>query len=251
MIDIHAHLAFPDFDKDRDLVVAKCKKELSAVVVSSAKYDESLKVLDLASKNKNFLFATLGHHPTEGDDYEGVLRLIKQNKDRISGVGEAGLDFHFEQDKNKRKEQEEIFQKFIDLAERLKLPLVIHSWDAENECFEAVKDRDLNAVFHCYSGSRELAKEILERGFYISISTQVCFSKNHKKLAKTIPLEKMLLETDAPFLSPNKTENEKRNFPWNIKISAEKIAEIKKVSKEEILESAKNNAVRLFNLGLK
>lgn len=247
MIDIHCHLCFPGAYKNVNQVVLRAKKEMVGIIASSARYDEGLKVLDLAEKNKDFVFPTLGYHPTEGTEYEGVLKLIEENRDKIVGVGECGLDYHWEKDPGKIEGQKKIFQKFIDIAKKTNIPLVIHSWDAEQECFDMVRDSGVRCVFHCYSGSRELAQEILDSGFWISVSTQVCFSKNHRKLVKLIPLEKILLETDAPWLSPNKPEP---NYPWNIKISAEKIADIKKVSKEEVLEYARKNAIKFFSLDI-
>jgi TatD DNase family protein len=133
------------------------------------------------------------------------------------------------------------------LAEKLKKPIVVHSWDAESECFDMVKDSDAAAVFHCFSGPRELAKEIVSRGFYISVSTMVLFSKNVRKIAKDTPPDNLLLETDSPFLSPNK-EQDARNYPWNIKLSAGKIAELKGLNTADILQKAKENAVRVFRL---
>lgn len=248
MIDIHAHLCFGDYDRDMDQVIAKCKEELAGVIVSSARYDEGLKVLSLASKHPGFLFPTLGFHPTEGGkDPEKIIELIKSNSEKIVGVGEVGMDYHWEKDKEKQKIQNERFSKFIELAEKLSKPLVIHSWDAENECFEIVKDSNVKVIFHCFSGGRDLAKEIISKGFYISISTMVLFSKNIRKIAKDVPLSRLLLETDSPFLSPNK-EEDPRNYPWNIKFSAEKIAEIKGILKDEVLEKAKENAIRIFDL---
>ena len=164
------------------------------------------------------------------------------------GVGEVGLDYHWESDPGKRKEQEVIFRKFIGLAKELKKPLVIHSWDAERECFDMVKDSGLACIFHCFSGSRELAQEILQvPDFYISVSTQVIFNKGVRKLAKAVPLERLLLETDAPFLSPVKGE---RNFPWNIIRSAEKIADLRGLDSSDILNAARENAIRVFGLRL-
>jgi TatD DNase family protein len=246
MIDIHAHLCFPDFEKDIDEVVKRAREEIDGVIVSSARFDEGKKVLELVKKHPGFLFATLGYHPTEGTDCDGVLRLIEQNHDRIVGVGEAGLDYHWEDDLKKRDQQKVIFARFIAAAEKYRLPLVIHSWDAEPECFQMVKDRKIQCVFHCYSGSIELAKQIIDRGFFISMSTHITFSKHHKTLIRSIPLESLLLETDSPFLGPERH----RNLPWNIKLSAEKVAIEKGVPKERVLMAAKENAIKVFNLKL-
>ncbi|MFH1172050.1 MAG: TatD family hydrolase, partial [Nanoarchaeota archaeon] len=132
----------------------------------------------------------------------------------------------------------------------LKKPLVIHSWDAEKECYETVKGSGLTCVFHCYSGSKDLAEEIIkQKNFYISISTGIMFSKQLRKVAKLVPMNRILLETDAPFLDPDRER--KRNVPWNIKLSAEKIAKERKCSSEEILKTTEKNAIRVFGLGLK
>jgi TatD DNase family protein len=248
MIDIHCHMCFPGAYKDVDWIVKKAREEeMTSIIVSSARYDEGLKVLELSEKEKGFIFPTLGYHPTEGTDHEGVLKLIRENKNSLVGIGECGLDYHWEKDPDKREEQKNIFRKFITSAKETKLPLVIHSWDAEQDCFEMVKDSGIECVFHCYSGSKELAQQILDNGFWISMSTHILFSKHHKKLMKLIPIDKILLETDAPWLSPNKPEP---NYPWNIKLSAKKIAEIKNVSVNEILERAKENAIRFFSLSI-
>ena len=162
MIDIHAHLCFSDFEKDIDDVVKMARKELAGVIVSSARYDEGLRVLELCRKNRGFLFPTIGFHPTEGDNYRDVMRLIKENRKDIAGVGEVGMDYHWENDPEKRKGQEDIFRQFIGLAKDLGKPLVIHSWDAEKECFELVRDSGVPCIFHCFSGGRNLAKEIVE-----------------------------------------------------------------------------------------
>ena len=248
MIDVHAHLCFPNFEKDLDEVVERCRKEMAGVIVSSARYDEGIRALELCRRNPGFLFPTLGYHPTEGTDPEGVMRLIRENQELVVGVGEVGLDYHWEKDPGKRKEQEAIFRRFIGLARELGKPLVIHSWDAEPECFGLVKDSGLACVFHCFSGSRELAREILKvPEFYISVSTQVIFNKGVRKVARDIPMDRILLETDAPFLSPVKGE---RNFPWNIMLSAEKVAELRDMDSEEILGAARDNAARVFCLRL-
>lgn len=250
MIDVHAHLAFPDFDRDREAVIDKCRRSMSAVIASGARLDEDVKVLGIVSKHAGFIFPTLGFHPTEKGDFREVIGLIEKSRSSIVGIGEVGLDYHWEHDSGKQETQRKVFAEFIGLAEKLKLPLVIHSWDAEQDCFDMVKSRQVKTVFHCYSGSRELAVRIAEAGHYVSISTQICFSKNHRKIARDVPLESILLETDSPFLSPNKTPEEKRNFPWNIAVSAEKIAKEKVIETAAVLEACKNNAVRAFGLRL-
>jgi len=258
MIDVHAHLCFPDFDRDRDAVVRECERSMTAVMVSSARFDEGLCALKLAEAHSR-LHVTLGYHPTEGGSDPGsIMGLIRANSGRIAAIGEVGLDYHWEKDPAKREAQKAVFSGFIRLAQELKKPIVIHSWDAERECFEMAKDSGLTAVFHCFSGSVELAEEIVAQGFYVSVSTQVLFSRGIRKLAKAVPLESMLLETDAPFLSPYKyleAKGElgllggwdpKRNYPWNIALSARKIAEMRGIGQEEVLRQTVINAKKAF-----
>lgn len=261
MIDIHAHLCFPEFDSIREKVIAECRKRMEGVIVGSARHDEGLCALRLCAANDK-LFPTLGYHPTEGGPDPGrIMEMIRANQDKIVGVGEVGLDYHWEHDRAKREVQRRVFAGFIELAKELGKPLLIHSWDAEPECFAMVRDVDVPVIFHCFSGSRELAGKILEAGFYISFSTQVLFSKNHKKLAKVVPLQRMTLETDAPFLSPHRQMqgpgkakdalpgfDPKLNYPWNIALSAEKIGGIKGVTPLEVLHQTALNAKRIFGI---
>lgn len=261
MIDVHAHLCFPDFDRDREKVVRECGKSMEAVIVGSARHDEGLCSLRLCQSH-DFLFPTLGYHPTEGGDGpSGIMELIRENRRSVVGVGEVGLDHHWEKDAAKRRKQADVFSGFIGLAEELKKPLVVHSWDAERECFGMVKRCGVPVVFHCYSGSAELASEILDSGFFISFSTQVLFSKAHRKLAKAVPLKMMTLETDSPFLSPFKRMeavpgvmepkpgfDPGRNCPWNVAFSAAKIAGLKGAEASEVMGETSRNARRIFGL---
>lgn len=261
MIDVHAHLCFPDFDRDREKVVRECGKSMEAVIVGSARHDEGLQSLELC-RSHDFLFPTLGYHPTEGGDGPArIMELIRENRREVVGVGEVGLDHHWEKDPARGKRQAETFSGFIGLAEELKKPLVIHSWDAERECYGMVKGCGVPVVFHCYSGPPELASEILDSGFFISFSTQVLFSKSSRKLAKAVPLEMMTLETDSPFLSPFKRMEAvpgvmepkpgfvpERNYPWNVAFSAAKIAKLKGTEASVVIGETSRNARRIFGL---
>lgn len=246
MFDSHAHLCFPEFSKDINQVIADCKKVLRGVMVSSCRFDEGKQVLALVKKHPDFLYASIGYHPTEGSGLEEIISLIKNNADSIHAVGEVGLDYHWEKDSAKREAQKKAFGKFISLASQLKKPLVIHSWDAEQDAFDIVKGSGVPATFHCYTGKKDLALEITEAGFYISISTALFFSKNVKKVAKSIPLDKLLLETDSPFLDPDQTR--KRNTPPNILLTAKKIASLRGITEDDVKKAALENAKRFFKI---
>lgn len=246
MIDIHAHLCFPEFGQDQEQVVAQARKEVAGVLVSSARYEEGKCVLDLVKKHPGFLFASLGYHPIEGDRLEETLSLVRQHASRITAIGEVGLDRHWEKEEAKVEQQKAAFRKFISLAHELGKPLVIHSWAAEEEAFKMVQEQGVKAAFHCYTGPKDLALEIAQAGFYVSISTNVMFSKTIRKTAKAIPLGRLLLETDSPFLDPDRSR--KRNTPGNILLSAGKIAELRGIPGEEVCRAARENARSLFGL---
>jgi TatD DNase family protein len=263
MIDIHAHLCFDTLAKEREKVALECVKAMEAVIVGTARYDECVCALDLCSRHKKF-FPTLGYHPAEGGTgIDDIMALARKHRKDIAGIGEVGLDYHWVKDAAQRSAQRAVFSDFIALAEELCKPIVIHSWDAEEECFEMVEDARVPVIFHCYSGGRELAQRIVSRGFFISLSTHVLFSKDHRKLAKDVPLSHMVLETDAPFLSPLnylKAKGEEhllkpgfdpqKNYPWNIAFSERKIAEIKGTTVEEVDEITSANAEGIFGLEL-
>lgn len=246
IVDVHAHLDFEQFDKDRDEIIEKAKSEEIFVITSAVGPESIEKTLKILEKHNN-VFASFGFAADEFDSkkIDETIKLIKEYKDRIVAIGEVGLDYYWIKENEKRKLEKENFQRFISLAKELSLPLVIHSRDAEKDVIEILKKENIKAMMHCFSGSVELAKEAVKIGCIISIPTSIVYSKNKKILAEEIPIEKIVLETDAPFLSPvPKT----RNVPTNIKISAEKVAEIKKISFGEVVEITTKNAVEFFNL---
>ncbi|MBN1896738.1 MAG: TatD family hydrolase [Candidatus Aenigmarchaeota archaeon] len=264
MIDIHAHLCFPGLLEDKERIVRECEKEMTVVIVTSARLEEGICALDICSKHDK-LFPTIGFHPVEGGtEVRRIMELIRERKDDIVGVGEVGLDYHWVKDDKKREQQKKVFSDFIKLAEELKKPLVIHSWDAEEDCFGMLKDVTVPVIMHCYSGPKELAERILEKeNFYISISTHVLLSKQLRKIAKIVPLERMTIETDAPFLSPYKYMQAKgtegrlkpgfdpeKNYPWNVRFAAEKIAELKGVDVKEVITKTTDTAKKIFGLML-
>jgi TatD DNase family protein len=253
MIDVHCHL---EKIENAQEVIDEAKNKMKAVITSCSDIKDKMKVLELVQKNEGFVFATFGLHPENSldykkDDIDSYIKWIKKNSDSTAGIGENGLDY-FRVKKEKQKETKKVFIKFAELAIELALPLVIHSRSSEEEsAFEdifeilellAVK----NAVLHCFSGSRGNLKHALEKGYWISYATNICKTEKHMKLIKETPLEKMLLETDSPWLHPSKKEL--INRPWNIEYSAKRIAEIKKIPAEEILKKTEENARKVFRL---
>ena len=205
------------------------------------------KSLELAKKH-DFMRATLGLSPNslEGmsnQDLQSQLDFIKKNAGQAVGIGEAGLDHYRCKDEAARTHQLQVFQKVIDLVKSLDLPLVIHSRDAERQALDMVKDLD-KVVFHCYGGSMNTMKEAVDRGFYISLATVVCRSGQHQVLARNVPLDRLLVETDSPFLAPKRGRNE----PMNVLESVRLIAKIKGLQPSEVASATNRNTKKIYGI---
>lgn len=243
MIDTHSHLSLDQFEEDREQVIDKCKEKLSAVIVSGADLESNRQVLKLSRRHSDFLFPTLALDPTKpSHNLNKFKQQVQAHSEEMVGLGEIGLDYHHVQEKEERKEQREKFQKLLEFAQSRDEPVVIHSRDAEKDVLRLLEKINIEqAVLHCFNGTIEQAKEGCSMGYYVSISTQVLYSKRVKELAENLPLNKILLETDSPFLY-----REERNVPWNIKESLEKIADLREESKEEIREQIFENTLEVF-----
>jgi TatD DNase family protein len=257
MIDVHCHLEQKDYDKDRDEVIEKCKKELKAVITSCAHPRDFDLTMQLTEKYKNFVFASYGIHPEyikeiSEKEINEFLDLIIKNKDKIVAIGETGLDKFWIKESEWQQKQKELFIRLIELAKELKKPLVIHSREAFDETIRILEQEDARDVDMHMFGDHHLTKRIVDNGWFISINTIVLRSKSHKKIARDCPIDNLMLETDAPWLSPKKLLEgiEDRNDPTSIKVVAEKVAEIKKISFEEVWKKCGENAIRFFKLPL-
>jgi len=248
LIDVHAHLDFPQFDSDRWDVIERARREKILVINSGMGPEGIEKTISLAKKYDN-IFATLGLSPQEfkKEIIDKTVELIRRYRNEILGIGEVGLDYYWIKDSNSREKELENFNRFIELSRELKLPLVIHSRDAEADVINRLKEENLPVILHSFSGSPEQAEEAISFGCLISIPVSVVYSKRKQKLVENLPLESMVLETDAPYLSPRpKTRNE----PINIKLTRDKIAKIKDIDKEIIEEITTKNAKGFFDLKL-
>ena len=255
MIDVHCHLEQKDYDKDRDEVIEKCKKELKAVITSCAHPKDFDLTMELTEKYKNFVFASCGVHPEyikeisekEKDDF---LDLIVKNKDKIVAIGETGLDFWYVKEKDWQEKQKELFIQLIEIARDFKKPLIIHSREAFDETLDILEQEDAKEVMLHMWGAFHLLKRVLENEWNISINTIVLKSKKHRKIIRDCPLDKIMLETDSPWLSPKRLIEriEARNDPTSIRIVAEKVAEIKKIDFEGVWLNCGKNAIEFFKL---
>ena len=248
IIDSHCHLDFPKFNQDREETILRAREAgVVGMINSGISLKGNLMSLELAEKNED-IHAALGLSPDisrGGDEKEinAILAQIEANAGKAVGIGEAGLDFQDCKTHEERERQTEAFKKVIELAKDLNKPLVVHARLAEAEVLELVRDVD-TVIYHCYSGSIETMRKIVDRGFYISLATLVCFSEHHQTLATEVPLENLLLETDSPFLSSRKGRNE----PAFIVDSIPVIARLRDTEPAEIAKSATENARRALNI---
>lgn len=265
LIDTHAHLQFEAYDEDRDEVVERNSKKLDALVNVGAKIDSSESGVDLAQKIDNF-YAAVGVHPHHVDEWENnwINKLEKlTKKPKVVAIGEIGLDNHEykplrvlrskelkDYPKPDLKKQEKVLLEQVELALKLNLPILFHCRDSYNELFEAVKSyNNITGLVHCFMGSVEQAKKFLGLGFYISFSGNITYKSNGyiRDTAKAVPLDKILVETDAPYLPPEPHRG-KRNEPYRVTQVAETIAAVKSATLEKISDVTNNNTRKLLNL---
>lgn len=245
----HAHYDDRRFEADRDELLSLLPScGIDYIINSASNMKSSRSGVKLAEKYE-YIYAAVGVHPHEiykmTDKTIEELRRMAGHK-KVVAIGEIGLDYYY--DKNPREEQRVWFKKQLILAKELNIPVIIHARDASQECFDIIKESGVrDGVIHCYSGSEQMAVDYVEMGYYIGIGGVLTFS-NAKKLVEVveaIPLDKILIETDAPYLTPVPNRGQ-RNDSRNLEYVVKKIAEIKKISPEEVAIITKNNGKRLF-----
>ncbi|MDX9693474.1 MAG: TatD family hydrolase [Methanothermobacter sp.] len=250
-MDVHCHINFKDFNKDREEVIKRAKRKLTAIIDSGVGLGGVRRSIRLSEEYKHFIYSTLGLHPADaarmGDELiETIIKEIEDNIERAVGVGESGLDFHHTRDLEGRRRQEKIFKLFIELAIEYELPLIIHARESEKQAFKILKEHPIeNAIFHCYSGDLDTAKNIIEEGYHLSFSTMICFIDHHQRLIKDLPLQSILTETDSPYLSPFKG---RRNEPPYLEEAVKKIAQLKNTNIQEVDSITEKNAKKIFRI---
>lgn len=248
-IDTHMHIG-DDFGVQPDLYVKNASDaQVEVLIASFCEKDDIMLSTKFVGKYKN-LYACIGYHPEVSNkivekDYETLEEMVKNNP-KIVAIGEIGLDYYWNKD-NKDK-QREVFCKQLEIAEKLKLPVVIHSRDSINETYEILKKYKVSGVIHCFSGSLEMAKKFISLGFLLGIGGVVTF-KNSKlfEVIEKLELTNIVLETDSPYLTPEPNRG-KINESSNIPYIAQKIAEVKHIPLENVAKITTENAIRTFDL---
>ncbi len=240
IIDAHAHISFKSFNKDRSAVLKRAKEKKIFIVdspVTIQGYKKSIKI----GESYDNICSTFGFHPLKAHSFDNkILDFIEGNIDKAVAIGEVGLDF-----RGDFNVQKEIFEKFIKIAKEYEKPIVVHARGLEEKALEILlKNNVEKALFHCFSADAEVARRIVDVGYYISISTNVCYLSNVQKIVGILDLERVLIETDCPYLSPYK--DKKRNEPSFIVESIKTIAKIKNLKEKDVAEITKKNAERDF-----
>jgi len=258
LIDSHAHIDLPEFNKDRDQVLARARQQgVRAVINVGLDAESSRKSLEMAKKYDD-VFVAVGFHPHEAARMkEGDLKSLAEltEDSRVVAIGEIGLDFY--RNLSPRPRQLEVFKKQLDLASELSLPVVVHCRQAHKEVFDILNawvkatpaDNDRRGVIHCFSADIGMARRYIELGFYISLAGSVTYPSAGELVgvAREVPLDRLLLETDCPFLAPQ-AHRGKRNEPAYIALTAEKVAGVRHVPVEVVAEAAAKNTIELFRL---
>lgn len=256
LFDSHCHLNDEKFNEDRDDIIKKnYESGVTNTVTVGYDIESSKKAIDIAEKYK-FIYATVGISPNDIPQNEKELwkqleeiKEIAKSSKKIVAIGEIGLDYYWNTDN--KDIQKSAFEKQIELANELDLPIVIHTRDAVNDTIQILKDNYVKnkGIFHCCPQNRELIKEGIKCGFYISFAGPITFksSKNAEEMINLVPNDKILIETDSPYLAPEPVRGT-RNNPLNVQFIAKKIAESKGVSVEQIENITEENAKTVFKI---
>ena len=249
--DSHAHYMDERFDEDRDVLIKELFSKGNIKYIMNASYDmkSSYEAVSL-SENYDFCYAAVGVHPHDSkdivtSDYDELKKLSENRK--VKAIGETGLDYHY--DNSERTVQKEHFYNHLCLAKELNMPVIIHEREATKDALDIVCANDNRGVFHCFSGSVETARIILNKGYYISFAGPVTFKNavTVKEVAKYVPQDMFLIETDCPYLAPVPKRGE-RNTSFNLIHIAEEIAALRGTTPEEIAKLSSENAKALFDI---
>ncbi|MCR5691013.1 MAG: TatD family hydrolase [Eubacterium sp.] len=255
IFETHAHYDDEAFQEDRHQLLASMADQGVGTIVNISSDMDSCKTSLALAKRYDFVYAAIGVHPSEVQDlnqFDIDWLEEKAHNPKVVAIGEIGLDYHWSDPAPII--QKRWFIRQIDLAKDVKLPIVVHSRDAAEDTMDLIRKTgayDCGGVIHCYSYSAEMAKEFVEMGFYIGIGGVLTF-KNAKKLVKTaetIPLEKIVLETDSPYMAPEPNRG-KRNDSSNLIYVADKLAQIKGIDRDQVIRVTRENACRMYGLPL-
>ncbi len=248
IFDTHCHLSSDDYDNLEEIVTRTVEDKVTMIASCSDPLSEK-EGKEFAEKYPGSIYLTIGYHPStldvNSDDLTRISNWAKTDKNVIA-IGEIGLDYYWKP--YDESYQQELFEKQLSMAKKLNLPVVIHSRDATKQTIDTLKKYDLKGVIHCFTGSIETAREYIKLGFYLGIGGVVTFKNaGLQETVRQLPIESIVLETDSPYLAPEPYRG-KKNEPRNVRLVAKKIAELKGLSTEEVIEITNKNTIQLFDL---
>ena len=252
LFDTHAHMDDHAFDADRELLLANYPQQGIGLVMNPGCSLESSRNVCALTRQYDYLYGAVGSHPDAADEVnEAVLeeyRMLCKQNEKIRAIGEIGLDYHYED--IPREIQLKAFRMQMQLAKELNLPAIVHEREAHEDGMKVLEEfPEVTGVFHCYSGSAEMAKILIKKGWYIGFTGVLTFKNARKaiEVASSIPLDRIVLETDCPYMSPEPFRG-KRNDPGKLYRMAEKLAEIRGLSEEEIHAITMENGKKLYRI---
>ncbi len=249
LVDVHCHLGDEAFKDDLGPVLDRASREgVTAVISSTVSLTEAQRSMEISAQYPHFVYTSIGSDPSQLEEarVRPIMETVRANRTRIVGIGEVGLDHYWVTEPSRRDYQLRLFKEWISLAVELELPLTVHSRSAGYESLKTLESVELERVLmHAYDGKVGHAMQAAESGTLFSIPASVVHSEQKQKLARRLPIENLVLETDAPVLSPIKGQ---RNEPANLKYSVAKISELKQMDVELVAEIISGNATRFFNL---
>lgn len=249
MIDTHCHV-YEEEMSNYEEIIEECSKKDISMIINAVDIKSSETIIDLSKKYKNV-------YPAIGLNYDTIDSVVENDlikleelikKEKISAIGEIGLDYYWT--KENKDKQIKFFMAQLDLAKKYDLPVIVHARDSIQDVYDIIKENGINrGSMHCYSGSLEMAREFIKLGFKIGVDGPITYKNNKKGLevVKNVDLKDILLETDSPYLSPEPNRG-KQNSPLNLEYIVKRIAEIKEISEEEVIEKTTNNAKELFKI---
>lgn len=257
IFDTHCHLYDEKFNEDIHEIIKRCFENNVGLIMLVGDNIKNSTIASEVSKKYPNIFAAIGVHPMdiESIDFlkleEEIIALYQTNKQNIKAIGEIGLDYYWDKKEETKIKQKEYFIKQIQIANKLNLPIIIHARDSVEDAIKILKEHPCNnkGVFHCYSGSEEQMKEILKLGFYIGLDGPITYKNaiTPKKIAKNIPMDKLLIETDSPYLPPVPNRG-KINYPYYLKYVVEEISLLRKIDIKQVEDITYDNGKRLFKI---
>jgi TatD DNase family protein len=249
LIDTHAHLTAKGLSEHIDDVVSRAKDSGVGAIICVGTDPQDCRAVKELARRYTCVFAAGGIHPHEANKHSDIAELRGAvGGEKWLAIGETGLDFHY--DFADRQKQRNLFEQQLALAGELDLPVIVHCREAVGEALAMIRaaDRELRGVFHCFTGTPEEARRVVDLGWYISFGGIVTFKKSDelRRIAADMPIDQILIETDSPYLSPEPVRHRRPNEPAHVRYVAEAMVEVRRVTREKLLAQLWSNAVRLF-----